>query len=130
MTRPGGNLSKLMLLLMCKLYRRVMKLTELTKKTRKIIVTYLGESAEVEYRLAVVTPGFLSELKGLNGTDSVIHQLEKIVIRWDVTDENGHEIPPTEEQIRKYDIPVRFLSAVIRAVSDDMDGWEKAEKKG
>lgn len=106
-----------------------MKLTELTKKTRKITVKFLGESAKVEYRLAVVTPLFIAELKQLDSLDSIIHQVSKTVVSWDVLDENEDVIPPTEEAIRQFDIPVGFLSQVLTDISEDMSGWEKAEKK-
>jgi hypothetical protein len=106
-----------------------LKLTELTKKTRKIVVEYLGETAEVEYKLAAITPGFLIALKGLDTLDSIIQQVGQTVIRWDVTDENGREIPATDEAIRKEEIPVGFLTEVLSAIAADMDAWSEQEKK-
>lgn len=107
-----------------------MKLTDLTKKTRKILVEYLGEKAEVEYRLAAITPGFLGELKGKDTLDSIIAQIEQTVLRWDVTDESGLEIATNAESIRKNEIPVGFLTTVLNEIAADMDAWSEQEKKG
>jgi len=106
-----------------------MKLTALTKKTQTVTVRYLGESAEVEFRLAVVTPQFLNDWQGLDNLSSIICQLERTVVHWDVLDENDQVIPPTEEAIRKHDIPVGFLSQVLLSIAESMNGWEKSEKK-
>ena len=106
-----------------------MKLTKLTKKTQTVMVHYLGETAEVEFKLAGVTPQFLDDLRGLDSLNSIIKQLERTVLRWDVLDENDQVIPPTEEAIRRHDIPIGFLSQVLLSIAESMNGWEKNEKK-
>lgn len=97
-----------------------MRLTDLRNKTRKIQVEISGETAEVEYRLHSVTPGFLAELKALNDIDSVMRQVEQAVARWELLDEDGREIPATREAITQYEIPVEFLTRVLNAVTADM----------
>jgi hypothetical protein len=106
-----------------------MKLTDLTRKTRKIEVSYLGEAANIEYKVAAVTPTFLAELKGLDSVSSIIHQISRVVIVWDVVDENDMMIPLTEKSIRDRDIPVGFLSEILTAITADMASWGKPEKK-
>lgn len=96
-----------------------MRLKDLIQKTRKIVVTISEETAEVEYRLHAISVSYLEELGRLAGMESVISQVVQIVIRWDVLDENGKEIPVTAEAIRQYEIPVEFLTAVLNGITDD-----------
>lgn len=106
-----------------------MKLTKLVEKTRKIKVLFLGETAEVEYRMAAVTPKFMDEIKDLNTIDSIIHQVAMTVVNWDLTDEQDMVIPPTVEGIRKFNVPISFLSHVLTRITEDMSGWSEDEKK-
>ena len=106
-----------------------MKLVELAKKTRTITVEYLGELAEVEYKLAAITPEFFENMKNFSGLDSVIFQLTQIIVRWDITGEDNLEIPIDDEAIRKNGIPARLLNQVLLDVINDMNAWNEQEKK-
>lgn len=106
-----------------------MRLSDLRKKTRKVVLEVAGERAEVEYRTHAVTVGFLAELKDLNGIDSVARQVEQVVARWELLDEDGTEIPATREAIAEKGIPIEFLTAVLNAITGDI-GQGAEEKNG
>lgn len=106
-----------------------MRLTDLVAKTRKITVEFCGETAEVEYFINVVTPSFLRGLRGLDDATSVEQQIAQVVKRWEVTDEDGKEIPATVESIEAAGIPLQFLSFVLAQIGEDMRAWRNEEKK-
>lgn len=97
-----------------------MKLSDLTKKTRKIEVQVDDESAEIEYRTHSVTAKFLNEIREMGDLDSVIHQVEQTVSRWDVLDDEGKEIPPTKEAILDHGIPLDFMTIVLNKITEDI----------
>lgn len=101
-----------------------MKLSSLKNKTRKTQVTIDGESAEIEYRVHALTVDFLVEIKELGDLESIVAQVERVVARWDVLDDNGNEILTTREAILANKIPMDFLTAVLVAVTEDL----RAEK--
>jgi phosphoribosylaminoimidazole carboxylase (NCAIR synthetase) len=96
-----------------------MKLSDLLKKTRVITVEFGSESVNVEYLVHAITPAFLKD------NPDVIEQVKRVVVSWDVLDDEGNPLPPAEiaEQL-----PVAFLGAVITAIIDDMRLGD-AEKK-
>ena len=88
------------------------KLSDLHKATRKISITFQGETLEVEYRLNVITPAFLrAELK-------LHEQLEKAVVRWDLVDDAGNEIPVSLEVLDQ--LPTQLQVEMITAITEDM----------
>jgi len=42
------------------------------------------------------------------------------VVRWEVLDDAGKEIPVTKEAIEAFGIPVDFLTTVLNAITDDI----------
>lgn len=106
-----------------------MRLTDLIAKTRKIAIEFCDETAEVEYRVNVVTAAFLREIRQMDEIESVQRQVAQAVVRWDVQDDEGKEIPCTVEAIEANAIPLQFLSFVLSAIGDDMRIWRQEEKK-
>jgi hypothetical protein len=95
------------------------KLSDLQKRTRTIEVEYQGDVVNVTYLVNVITPAFLSEQP-----DAVV-QIGAAVTAWDVLDDAGKPISPTEIANQ---LPLGFLSAVLEALTGDMRG--ALEKKG
>ena len=105
-----------------------MKLSDLKRKTKIIQVKIDDECADVEYRVHAITPELLNELQTLGDMDGIMRQVEAVVASWDVLDDNGEKIPPSREAILKYGIPLGFLTAVLRAVTDDLQQDSDSKK--
>lgn len=103
------------------------KLSDLTKKTRRTTVEFAEEKIEIEYRLHTVTPALLTELEKYDSKDSVMHQVATIVKKWDLIDDEGREIPV--ELAVMQGMPLDFLVEVLQTVVRDLQGWSKDEKK-
>jgi len=104
-----------------------MRLSDLTKKTKKVVVEFSGESAEIEYRLHAVNQKFLAVMKDMDSLESIIHQIVQVVVRWEVLDDAGKEIPVTKEAIEAFGIPVDFLTTVLNAITDDIKHKDDAK---
>jgi hypothetical protein len=98
-----------------------MKLSDLRNKTRKTEISFDGESMEIEYRAHAMTVDFMEALTGMSGLDSVTSQVERVVARWGLVDDEGKEIPATKEAIHAASIPIDFLTAVLHAVTEDLE---------
>ncbi len=89
-------------------------LSELQNNTRTITVDYDGEKVTVVYKPGVLTPTASTEFV----KSTVVEQLEKLLVSWDVMDEKGKPLPVTTELLNQ--LPGRFLSHLALAVSGDM----------
>lgn len=99
-----------------------MRLSDLVKKTKIIQIT-LGEStADLEYRIYAVTPAFLEEMKTLSGMDAIIKQIETVVVRWELIDDDDREILVTRDAIMENGVPTAFLYAVLLGIQEDVRG--------
>lgn len=88
-----------------------MKLSDLQNKVKKIEVAYQDEILQVTYRVNVVTPGFLSDKPDL------YEQLRRVVVSWDILDEDGQQIEP--DLILKK-LPVQLLDLILQTIVGDM----------
>ena len=104
-----------------------MRLSDLTKKTKKIVLELDGETAEVEYRVHALTAKLLTDLRNMDDIESVIRQVESTVARWELLDEHGKEIPVSKDAILEFDIPMDFLTKVLNLITEDIKR-EKSEK--
>lgn len=88
-----------------------MKFSEIVKKERTVEVTFDGEIVRVTYLAHVITPAFLAEqLK-------TVEIIQRAVVRWDIVDDDGNQIPPAEIAER---LPTDFLVEVLAAITKDM----------
>lgn len=88
-----------------------MKLSEIKNKTRKVEVSFQGESIEIEFRANVVTPAFLSD------KPDVQEQLRRAVVHWNIIDDNGKEVP-VKDAVDS--LPVDLLALMINAITEDI----------
>lgn len=97
-----------------------MRVSDLKKQTRKVQVLWEGEAFEVEYKLNAVTDEFMSGLAAVEDYDqNLSHQLENIVVRWEILDDDGKEIQPSPEFIHStLSRPLKL--AILDAVREDM----------
>ena len=96
-----------------------MKLSKLAEKTRTVQVQFEGETADVVYRVAELTPAFTEWLQeeGLTRRGSLYEALEKLVISWDIVDDNDQQLAVTVEGMKP--IPSALLRAILYAVTRD-----------
>lgn len=96
------------------------KLGDLQKRTKSVRVEYQGEEINVEYRINVVTPSFIAS------NMNPVEQIKEVVADWDILDDDGNHIPPSEIADS---LPLALLSKVIEVIVEDMR-LEGNEKKG
>lgn len=102
-------------------------LADLNKRKKTITVDFDGQSAEVTYRVHVLTPSFYKELaKREDLHQNLVFQVQKAIVEWEVEDEQGNVIDPSGDGVEK--VPTYLLQAVMNAVSDDITG-EFSQKK-
>lgn len=62
-------------------------------------------------------------LIGSSGRDHLKQLLPRIALSWDVTDDEGHDVPITAEAFDQYDIPTDLLSGIaVRLTGSDLAG--------
>ena len=87
-----------------------MRISDLTKETKKLEVVYRTASGDfpvkLEYRTQAVTMGFLKELEQAQGADRLVYQVTQVVTRWDLQDDNDQIIPITAAGIEAAGVPV------------------------
>jgi len=96
------------------------KLSEMGAKQKTATVSYLGETVNIVYRPAVITPRHeaqLSEQSGQKAIEGLVAQLVEIVVSWDVLGADGKPLKPTTELLME--MPSNFLLAVMDAIRED-----------
>ena len=100
-----------------------MRISDLTKETKKLEVVYRTASGEfpvkLEYRTQAVTMGFLKELEQAQGADRIVYQITQVVTRWDLQDDSDQVIPITAAGIEAAGVPVYLLNSILGAIAED-----------
>jgi hypothetical protein len=100
-----------------------MRVSDLTKETKKLEVVYRTASGDfpvkLEYRTQAVTMGFLKELEQAQGADRLVYQVTQVVTRWDLQDDNDQIIPITAAGIEAAGVPVYLLNSILGAIAED-----------
>lgn len=83
------------------------------------------ESAEAEvqvvYNPGAVTPDWQDRFQGLGAkatNKDTLPLLQEVLISWDITDDDGRELAPTEENMRH--VPAVVLYEIVGAIFEDM----------
>lgn len=92
-------------------------------RTKRLSVELDGEAFDLWYLPGKVSPLAIRELKELSDDDdsgfaSALGQIRRFVTQWDVVDDAGERIAPTDPRVEAFD--VAFLVAVIRAIGADL----------
>lgn len=89
------------------------------KETKVVNVQFEGDTVQVAYHAAAITPRLVALAQELQTDVAVIADvIQRIVVWWDVLDDEGNRIPPTPENTMEFD--VAFLGAVVNGVFGDM----------
>jgi len=106
------------------------KIADLMSDIRTCVVHAGEEEAEVTYRPSAYTPEIEDRLQtaveSRRPSNGIAQWLSGIVIDWDVVDDNGERFPTTIEVMRE--MPSNFLTAVINAITDDMQSEKETRK--
>jgi hypothetical protein len=78
---------------------------------------FLGDDVHVEYKLGAIE---VTNTDFRDDEDALIHDLlERVLVSWDVLDEQNQPIPTTAQAMRDHRIPTPFLRDVWRAIVED-----------
>lgn len=107
-----------------------MRVSELTRQKLKDISIDLGDgdSITLTFDLNGVTPAWVSETQRRDQEQDVLSLpkcLSEVIIKWDVTNEDGSEYPPLAENISvlSYGAQSRLLTQIMTAsVPSDAEG--------
>jgi len=96
------------------------KLSDLTKQVKTIPVKADDLEFHITYKTNFYTPKVEALVIGLTEDDAPLAANVKILadalVSWDITDDDGNEIKPTEEVLSQ--LGVGFLSAVFQAIAE------------
>ncbi len=97
-----------------------LKLSDLTKRTKTIQVDLGdGDVIQVEFRLDFYTPEFEATMASVD-EKPVAKQAEalaKILVGWDVTDDDGKTLPPSQENLAQ--LGVLVTSTIMKKISEE-----------
>jgi len=96
-----------------------MRLSDITKESRKIVITFETGKLEVEYRHNAYTPETESIVSDTERPGRALAQLlSKVLIRWDLLDDSGNPYPTDLDSLMK--LPVAFMLKVFEGIANDM----------
>ena len=101
---------------------------DLKKRVKTVTVEFQGDTAEVTYRVNVITPQFQDQITEMKtNRAAVVAMVREAVEDWDVVEsEDGPRISPEAEMVKE--LPLDFLNAVMNAIFDDMRAPEEEKK--
>ena len=101
------------------------KVTTYAQRTRRIVVPFEEDDDEpltIEYRPRAITPRMeraFQDLQASGQADQVIYDsLHALIASWDLTDDDGQEIPRTKDALQ--DLPSSVLLRVFEKISEDI----------
>lgn len=95
------------------------KVSQLNSQKRTVEVKFGEETLNVTYRPNCVTPQFLDDLQQPKQGEAIAEAIEKIVVEWDLLNEQGKQLAPKLALIKT--LPIAFLMAVMAAVQADTE---------
>ena len=114
-----------------------MKLSQVLGSTRTVSITLGDEALEVTYRPGAVTPASLARataaLDGatderssqLAAIDLMVQFLGDVLVSWNLTDEDGTELPTNRETLQL--LPIEALARVFAAIQGGDDQLGEAQ---
>ena len=99
---------------------------DLAKKVKTVTAEFQGDTLTVSFRVNVVTPMFMGQLRGLTRQESLVKQVISVVEKWDLL-KNGTVIALTESGVSE--VPTALLTKILSIVSEEMDAPDAELKK-
>ena len=98
-------------------------LRQLQQQRKTITITYAGETFDVVYNPAAMTPKALDILIGDSGDKhSIIRNLLLFLQDWDIVDEAGAKVPVSSEILEE--LPIDLLADISKAINEDIQPGE------
>jgi hypothetical protein len=95
------------------------KLSDLKKNVRTVVVSYMGETFNVSYRPAAITPALGQEMDAPATRSPLVLALSQALVGWDVIDDDTDKpVPITAENLAGFG--AGLLNAILRDISTDM----------
>lgn len=89
------------------------------KDTKVVTIAFEDESVAVCYRPAVMSPRFVELIQGVQSDIALVADvIQRVIVWWDVLDDEGNRLPPTPENTMELDMA--FLGTVLTSVMEDM----------
>ena len=114
-----------------------MKLSKVLGATRTVSIDLGGESLEVTFRPGAVTPASLARATAaldnaddertsqLAAIDLMVQFLGDVLVAWNLTDDDGAELPTTRETLQL--LPIEALARVFAAIQGGDDQLGEAQ---
>lgn len=93
---------------------------KLSDLRREVTIPFDGDTITVTYRLASINSK-LFDWVDEKGADRRAGQewLTRVVVDWDILEEDGSHLPVTVEAMDKYDIPAALFAIIRLAIQED-----------
>lgn len=108
------------------------KVANLISDKRRFKLDYQSAEINITYKPSWYTPAMEEQVRQLAEDQFqagiLVKSLAALLIEWDVLDDKGKALKPTEELLKT--LPVSFLARVFEAVSEDMRSGEAAKASG
>ena len=96
------------------------QLKKIQNMQRTATFKFLGDDVTFTYRLGAINANLTDWLNAYgNEPDSIRQMIERLVVSWDVLDDEGTPLLPMAETIKEQGIPTPFLLAVLHALGAD-----------
>lgn len=92
-------------------------LAQLTSDVATVVVEYMGQTMEVEYRPGALTPALVQDITNPVSADDLGECIQEVVVSWDLLDDNNDEVEPTVENC--VNLPMPFLRAVLTTIMEN-----------
>lgn len=98
-------------------------LRQLQQQRKTVSITYAGETFDVAYNPAAMTPKALDILTGESGDKhTIIRNLMLFLLDWDIVDEAGAKVPVSSEILEE--LPIDLLADISKALNNDIQPGE------
>ena len=95
-----------------------MRLEDVINSTRQVEVTYQGQSLNVQWDAAKLTPVLLDRMAGESvSAMDMVAALVELLVSWDLMD-GDEPYPITTESLQV--LPAEFLSAILKGITDSL----------
>ncbi|MCE7982543.1 MAG: hypothetical protein DYG89_15235 [Caldilinea sp. CFX5] len=99
-----------------------MKVGQLVKDVRTVVIDVEGEPLGVTYRPSEITPAteaaMMDQVDGSRAGGGLCKLLTKVLIGWELVGDDEKPYPTTEAALRK--LPIAFLGVVVKGITDDL----------
>lgn len=93
-----------------------LSIAKMAAKTNDLTFDFGGEQVNVTYRSGMITNEW--EEKYRNKEDGIFHQVNDLVVKWDVTDDKGKALPTDLDTLKT--LPIEFLAYLVRQCAEDL----------